>query len=69
MKVTVHLLPTRKETRIVNLPDDATVEMLVRSLGLLPDSWIALKGKTPLPTDDVLCDGDEVRLYSVVSGG
>ena len=69
MMVTVHLLPTRKQTRVVELPDDATAEALMRTLGLFPDAWIALRGKDPIPSDEPLADGEEVRLYSVVSGG
>jgi sulfur carrier protein ThiS len=69
MKVTVHLSRANKETREVELGEGANVETLVRALGLLPDSWIALRGNDPLPTDEPLSDGDEVRLLSVVSGG
>ncbi len=69
MKVVAHLLPTRKETRIIELDDGATVETLMRSMGLLPDAWIAVEGGEPLPIDHELRDGDDIRLVSVVSGG
>ena len=69
MRVTAHLLPTRKETRVVELDQGATVEALIRGLGLLPDAWIAVQGEEPVPIDHVLSDGDDVRLISVVSGG
>ena len=69
MKVTAHLLPTRKETREVELDHGATVETLIRGLGLLPDAWIAVQDGEPVPIDHVLSDGDDIRLISVVSGG
>lgn len=69
MMVTVHLLPTRKEIRRVELAEGAKVEDAVRALGLLPDGWIAVRGGVPIASDEPLRDGDEVRLVSVVSGG
>jgi sulfur carrier protein ThiS len=69
MKVTVHLLPTRKETKRLDLDKGATAEQAIRALGLLPDQWIPLRGDTPMPLDDALEDGDELKLISVVSGG
>jgi sulfur carrier protein ThiS len=69
MRVTVHLLPTRKETVILDLPDGATVEVAIRALGLMPDGWLAIRYGDPLPLDEELLDGDELKLVSVVSGG
>jgi sulfur carrier protein ThiS len=69
MRIVAHLLPTRKETHTVELEDGATVERLMRSLGLLPDGWIAVLDGEPVPIDHALEDGDDLRLISVVSGG
>jgi len=69
MKVTVHLLPTRKETKILELGEGATVESAIRALGLYPDAWIAVRGEMPTAVDEKLEDGDEVKFISVVSGG
>ena len=69
MKVTMVLLPTRKERKVVELRTGATVESAIRALGLYPDSWIPIRGDDPLPLDEVLSDGDELKLISVVSGG
>lgn len=69
MRVTVHLLPTRKETFTLDLPDGATAEGAIRALGLMPDGWLAIRDGEPLPSDEELLDGDELRLVSVVSGG
>ena len=69
MKVTIHLLPTRKETKKLDLEKGSTAEQAIRALGLLPDQWIPIRGDGPIPLDEVLDDGDELKLISVVSGG
>lgn len=69
MNVTVHLLPTRKETRKLDLEEGSTAEQAIRALGLLPDQWVPIRGDSAIPIDDVLVDGDELKLMSVVSGG
>ena len=69
MKIKVHLLPTRMETKTIELEDGATVESLVRKLGLFPDAWIAVRGKYPVPLDERLRPDDEIDLIAVVSGG
>lgn len=69
MKVKVRLLPTRKETKNVEVEKGSTVSDVIKSLGLYPDAWIPVKGDTPIPLDDVLEDGDELKLIAVVSGG
>ena len=69
MRVTATILPTKKETVSVELPDGSTVEDLVRALSYLPDGWVAVRDGRPIPMDEPLSDGDDVRLISVVSGG
>jgi len=69
MKVTVHILPTRKEKKVVDLKNGSSAEDLIRSLGLYPDGWIPVKGDHPIPLDERLTDGDELKLIAVVSGG
>lgn len=69
MKVTVHILPTRKEKRVVDLADGSSAEELIRVLGLYPDGWIPIKDDHPIPMDEPLTDGDELKLVAVVSGG
>ncbi|MEM0343118.1 MAG: MoaD/ThiS family protein [Thermoplasmata archaeon] len=69
MKVTVRLLPTLKETRMLELPAQSTVQDMIQALGLYPDAWIALRNDRPVPLDDELADGDEIKLIAVVSGG
>ena len=69
VKITVHILPTRKETKRLSLEEGATAEALIRKLGLYPDQWIPLRNDTPIPLDEPLGDGDVVKLVAVVSGG
>jgi sulfur carrier protein ThiS len=69
MEVKIHILPKEKDARVLVLPKDSTVETVIRALGLYPDAWIAVKRDIPVPLDDVLRDGDEVKLIAVVSGG
>ena len=69
ISVKVRLLPTRKEVKTIQLEEGATVEAAIRSLKLLPDAWIAVRGDKPLPLDEPLVDDDDIKLFSVVSGG
>lgn len=69
MRIIVHILPVKKETIVLDLPQGDTVERLMRGLDLFPDAWIAVIDGEPVPIDRPLQDGDEVRLISVVSGG
>lgn len=69
MRVTATILPTRKETVSVDLEEGSTVEQLVRKLSYLPDGWIAVREGQPIPMDEALKDGDDLKLISVVSGG
>ncbi|UCE91826.1 MAG: MoaD/ThiS family protein [Methanobacteriota archaeon] len=68
-KIVAQLLPARRETKVVELDVGETVEGLMRSLGLLPDGWIAVIDGEPVPIDHALEEDCEVRLISVVSGG
>ena len=69
ISVKVRLLPTKKETETIRLDEGGTVETAIRALGLFPDAWIAVRGEKPLPLDETLRDGDDIKLISVVSGG
>ncbi len=68
MRVEVELFPQRRTTT-ANLPAGSTGLDLVRSLGLSPDVHFLVKGEAPIPIDEVLEDGDRVRVIAVVSGG
>jgi sulfur carrier protein ThiS len=69
MKIKIRFMPTRKESKTIEIKKGATADDAIRALGLFPDAWIPVKGNTPIPLDDVLEDGDELKLIAVVSGG
>lgn len=65
----MHILPTKRETKKIDVQKGATVEQAIRAIGLLPDAWIPVRGNEPVPLDEELEEGDELKLISVVSGG
>lgn len=69
MRVRVNLLPTRKETMVIDLDGRATIEDAIRAIGLLPDGWLAVRQDEPLSLDENLEEDDDIDLISVVSGG
>jgi len=69
MKVVVELLPSRKETKTLDLAPGSNAEDAIRALGLFPDAWIPVREGSPIPTDEELRDGDLLKLIGVVSGG
>jgi sulfur carrier protein ThiS len=57
------------ELRKMALKIGSTVNSVLSALDLLPDAYIALRGKTPIPITEVLNPGDTIRLIRVASGG
>lgn len=51
------------------LDEGSTAEVLLGCMKLLPDAYIVLKGKIPIPIDCILSDGDSIKLIKVASGG
>jgi len=45
------------------------VKELLKMLGLLPESTVVLKNGEPVTEDELLEEGDEVRVISAISGG
>lgn len=68
MRVEVELHPggSRQD---VELPPTGTGFDLVKALGLAPDAHVLVRGETPIPEDEVLRDGERIRVLAVVSGG
>ena len=64
--VTVELDRKAKEVR---LPEGSTVEAMLDSLGLYPDAHIVVRGRTPVPVDSQLMNGEQLRVVKVASGG
>lgn len=68
MRVTAVLYPAKQE-RTVDLEGRATGLDLIKALALSPDAHILVRGDVPIPIDELLTDGERVRIISVVSGG
>lgn len=66
IKVTAMIKGERRE---VVLPLGGDVAALLRALGLPLITHIVIKGAYPIPTDEVLEDGDEIVLLETFSGG
>lgn len=58
-----------RRTKDVRLPEGSTVQTMLDSLGLYPDAHIVVRGRTPVPVDSPLLDGDQLRIIKVASGG
>ncbi|HSA35255.1 MAG TPA: hypothetical protein P5202_01700 [Methanomassiliicoccales archaeon] len=58
-----------RRTKDVRLPEGSTVQTMLDSLGLYPDAHIVVRGRTPVPVDSPLLDGDQLRIVKVASGG
>ena len=66
MELTVDIF---NEKKMVSLPDSANVEVLISHFGLLPDNVLVISQDRVLPLDVSLCDGQEIRIIRVSSGG
>jgi sulfur carrier protein ThiS len=53
----------------LNLPHGSTVEDVVRNLELNVSTRIVLRMNLPIPIDEEIIDGDELRVIETVSGG
>jgi sulfur carrier protein ThiS len=58
----------RKES-VLQLPTGCTVQGMLDTLGLYPDAHIVVRGKTPVPLDAPVVQGDRLRIVKVASGG
>ena len=58
-----------KEVRAMDVPEGSSPLDIIRQLALSPDAFLVLRGRTPIPLDEVLTEGDSVRFIKVASGG
>lgn len=58
-----------RKAKEIRLPEGSTVQAMLDSLGLYPDAHIVVRGRTPVPVDSPLLDGDQLRIIKVASGG
>jgi len=57
------------ETSQITMDNGSTVEDVLRKLGLNVSAQIVLRGKTPIPIDEIVVEGDELRVIETFSGG
>ena len=55
--------------RIIKVPAGSIAEDVIRALGLNVSAQIVLRGKTPIPVDEPVVDGDQLRIIETFSGG
>lgn len=68
MQIIASLIPENK-TKKVKIKENAKVIDLLKKLNINPEIVIVLRGKLPLPIDEILKDGEKIKVVRVVSGG
>jgi sulfur carrier protein ThiS len=66
--ITVKVL-IRGESRAVRVPVGSKLSNLMSTLEMPLTSCIAVRGGTPIPSDEPLRDGDRITLLETFSGG
>jgi sulfur carrier protein len=64
--VRIILLPQNK---IVTLSGDLRVSVVLKQLSLLPSTVMVIRNGQLLTEDELVHDGDEIEIRSVISGG
>jgi sulfur carrier protein ThiS len=57
------------EARLVELEENSNIEKLLKILGISPSEVVPVRNRIIVTEKEVVRDGDEIRLLSVVSGG
>ncbi|MBO3769667.1 MAG: MoaD/ThiS family protein [Thermoproteota archaeon] len=57
------------ETKLIDLGENSRIGDLLKSLGISPSEIVPVKNGAIVTEREILRDGDEVKLLSVVSGG
>ena len=68
MNITVKFSRT-KEKRKLEFKKGLTIENVLKSLNLKPDTVIVMIKNRPVPIDDKIKDGEELTILHVSSGG
>jgi sulfur carrier protein ThiS len=58
-----------REEQAIDVQEGSTPLDIIRQLALAPDAFLVLRERSPIPVDEVLTDGDSIRLIRVASGG
>jgi sulfur carrier protein len=64
--MTVKLIVRKKEH---DVPAGLTVQQAIRQIGLHPEAYLAMRDGEMIAEDEVLREGDTVKLIAVISGG
>jgi sulfur carrier protein ThiS len=67
MKITLKV--TGKKPQKIKIKNSSTVHDILKKLDLKPDMYIANRNGEFIPLDKQLCDGDNLILLAVASGG
>ena len=68
MKVSV-MVTTTQENSTIELKEGATITHLLHMLNYKPHATLVLHNNTPIPSDDLVIDGEEYQIIPVASGG
>lgn len=70
MEKHIHILvDDGRERKEIDFDIETTIEEIVRAIGRLPDSYIALVSGVPVPMTEIPEPGSVIRLIRVASGG
>ena len=59
----------RGTTTVVQLPQGSKVSDVLEQMKLFADAHIVLRGKTPVPINAEVLDGEKLKVLRVASGG
>jgi len=62
-------LPRNKQLKEITIKEGSTVEDLLKKINIKPDTIIVMDKNQPVPTDDILNEGQELTILQVASGG
>ncbi len=68
MKIRIRITRTN-DTKNLELNTGSTVLDAIKKININPDTVIVISKGTPIPIDDELCDGQELEIIQVSSGG
>ena len=54
---------------VYTLEKEMSLKQAYKELNLIPESYLALKNNELITESEMLKDGDEIKLVSVISGG
>ena len=59
----------RGSTTVVKLPQGSKISDVLEQMKLFADAHIVIKGKTPVPLNAEVQDGETLKVLKVASGG